>query len=217
MKAMKLITPPAILFFMFFTGSCNNTAKQTDQEPPSLHSVAKVIDISDTLPDTPRFEFTVDQTSYSVNNADISVHFSESDSTLSIAAGNDDTARLSIVIPDARHFPGFRGNAWRSDNTKLAGSDSLVWRPTIELYKKEAVLFSWNNLNDGYHEPKPVDDKSIYVYSLRQTGNHRFLIKGRIRTAVLKNVYAEASKDFNRDHTIEGSFVIAFDDYWLKL
>lgn len=200
--------------------SCGGAGKKAEPGsagPSGESGAAKNIDISDTLPDAQQFSLMVDDKTYSVGSADISVHFSETDSTLSIVAGKDDTARLNIVVADAKHVPGYRGNAWRSNNTKLAGSDSLVWQPTVELYKKADVLVSWNNLSDGQHESKPADDQSVYIYSLRQTGNHIFRIKGRISTRLLKNVYAASAKDWNTDHTVNAAFVIDFEDYWLKL
>lgn len=200
--------------------SCGGADKKVEPESPGPsggNGPDKAINISDTLPDAQQCSFKVDDKTYVISSADISVHFSNTDSTLSIAAGKDDTARLNIVIADAKHVPGYRGNAWRSNNTKLAGSDSLVWQPTVELYKKADVLVSWNNLSDGQQEAKPADDQSLYIYSLRQTGNHSFLIKGRINTRLLKNVYAGTAKEFNTDHTVSAAFVIEFEDYWLKL
>lgn len=125
--------------------SCGGADKKVKPESPGPsggNGPVKAINISDTLPDAQQCSFTVDDKTYVISSADISVHFSNTDSTLSIAAGKDDTARLNIVIADAKHVPGYRGNAWRSNNTKLAGSDSLVWQPTVELYKKADVLVS---------------------------------------------------------------------------
>jgi hypothetical protein len=173
--------------------------------------------VKDTLPDLPQFVFTVDDKQYSVAGTDIDVHYTESDSTLTIDAGEKDGDRLHITIPDVKHTPGYRGNAWRSDNTKRAGSDSLVYQPTVTFYKNEGSLASWNNFSDGYHEQEVKEDHSLYIYGLRQTGGRNFIIKGRVNTRLLKNVFESGSKDFNKDHLVSGEFVIQFEDYWLKL
>ena len=41
-----------------------------------------------------------------------------------------------------------------------------------------------------------------------------FLIKGRIHTTVLKNVYESAAGDKNKDYTVAGSFVIKSKIYF---
>jgi len=171
----------------------------------------------DSLPDTPQFVFAIDDKSYTVDQADIVVHYSSSDSSLTIDAGKNDGDRLHITISDIKNTPGFRGNSWRSDNTKLAGSDSLIYQPTVIFYKNDGGLASWNNFSDGYHESQFKRDNSLYIYGLRQTGERNFIIKGRINTRLLKNVYESASKEFNKDHDVSAEFVIPFEDYWLKL
>ena len=196
---------------ILLSGACHNNP---ENKKPAVQFTESV---KDTLPDLPQFVFMVDDKKYSVAGTDIEVHYSDSDSTLSIDAGKKDGDRLSITIADVKHTPGYRGNAWRSDNTKLAGSDSLVYQPTVTFYKNNGRLASWNNFSDGYHEQEIKDDNSLYIFGLRKTGGRNFIIKGRINTRVLKNVYESGSKDFNKDHDVSGEFVIIFEDYWLKL
>ena len=208
-----------ILFVaIFVAGGCNN---QSDDKKSEKNDMTGKIDsniVTDTLPDTPQFTFTVDGEKYTVADSSVKVYYTSSDSTLTIQAATADSMRLDITIWDVRHTPGYRGNAWRSDNTKLAGSDSLVYRPTVGLYKgSNANLSSWQNLDDGFHPKPPQENKSLYIYPLRQTGERNFIIKGRINTQTFKNVYEKKSGTFNKDHKVEGKFVIQFEDYWLKL
>jgi hypothetical protein len=198
------------------TGCGNNSGK--NKQPGGDTGINNPEQVKkDTLPDAAYFEYKVDGNTYTIDSTDIGINYTDSDSTLTIAAGKRDGDRLNITIPDVKHTPGYRGNAWRSDNTKLAGSDSLIYQPTVTLYKNDGSLASWNNLSDGYHAPDPKDDNSIYIYAFRQTGTRNFIIKGWVTTKVLKNVYESGSKEFNKDHTVTADFVIPFEDYWLKL
>jgi hypothetical protein len=191
--------------------SCNNNAggNKPDVKPAE--------NINDTLPDDPQFSCMVGDTNYSFAAPDIDVHYSASDSALTIDAGPQNGERLHIVIADVKHTPGSRGNAWRSNTTKLAGTDSLVYEPTVTFIRNEGGFSSWNNLNDGYHTQQPGTESSLFIYGLRQTDKRNFMIKGRINTHLLKNVYASGHKEFNKDQTVTGQFVIQFEDYWLKL
>jgi hypothetical protein len=207
---MKHFAPFVIAIISFFI-ACND--HPGDKAPVNIPSNIE----KDSLPDSARFVFNIDDTKYSVAAAAIDVHYSASDSGLSIDAGTKDGERLNIIIADIKHTPGFRGNAWRSNNTRLAGSDSLVYQPTVSFYRNKNGTASWNNFNDGRSGATPQNNNSLYIYGIRKTGERNFLIKGRINTRLLKNVYESADKEFNKDHKVAGEFVIMFEDYWLKL
>ena len=206
----KCILIPAVFIGL---AACNSTNKPGTGIPDATPEAAK----NDTLPDIPQFAFMVDENKYTPDSADVSVYYSGSDSSLVIDAGKADGDRLHIVIADVKKTPGYRGNAWRSNNTKLAGTDSPVYQSTVSYTRNNGGVASWNNLDDGQHAQPPKEDNSLYIYGLRKTAERNFIIKGRINTRVLKNVYESASKEFNKDHTITGVFVIRFEDYWLKL
>jgi hypothetical protein len=171
----------------------------------------------DTLSDQFQFHYTIDDQTSSIDSADIDVHYSWSDSTLMIDAGKSNGYRVNIIVQDIKHAPGHRGNGWRSNNTKLAGSDSLIDQPTVTFYKNDKGLSSWNNLNDGFHALPVKDDSSIYIYSFRRTGERDFIIKGRVKTHLFRNVYESSMKEFNKDHELSVEFVIPFEDYYLDL
>ena len=207
----SLFRPLLIVVVMLELVACNGKA-DTKKEVVIPTEAAR-----DTLPDQSQFHYTIDDHRYAVDSADIDVHYSVSDSVLTIDAGKASGDRINITILDIKHTPAYRGNGWRSGNTKLAGSDSLIDQPTVTFSKNDNGLSSWNNLDDGFHNQPVRNDSSVHVYSLRRTGERTFVIKGHIRTRLLKNVYESRMVEFNRDHLLSGDFVINFEDYYLDL
>jgi len=220
MRKLKLLFQSSLLAAGGFLFSCSGPAgsKQMPGIPESpAPKPAQQLNPDDTLADTPIFSLTVDGKQYPIEPASVVLHYNAADSTLSITAGKDDTLRLELVIADSKHMPGYRPNGWRSHATKLAGTDSLVYHPTVAVYRKKDILFSWNNLDDGKESKWQPDRHSLYIYSLRSIGNHRFRIKGRVLDTVRANVFASAAPQWNHDQLVEASFVLDFEDYWLQL
>ena len=96
---------------------------------------------------------------------------------------------------------------------KVAGSDEYSVEPTVDLYDYGMRGISFNNLNDGQHKneasPGAADIISIQKIDENTTTNWAaYLVKGKIHTTVLKNVYESAAGEMNRDYTVNGSFVI---------
>ena len=198
-----------------------NSCRSSDKKQPQPNSDPRVIENKafdkDTLPNKPQFKFTVDDTFYKIDSANINVYYSSSDATIRIDAGADETGRLSIVIDNLRNLPGFRGNGWKGANMIQPGADTVSSQPTVTFYKNLGIVSSWNNLDNGFNPTAPNQDGSLYIYEIQRMGERKFLIKGRIQTRVLKNKYESSAGEFNRDHDISGSFVVPFEDYWLKL
>lgn len=215
-KVISSIGISFVIVLVVFT-SCGSSDKKQSQLTPGPQVIENKEFDQDTLPDKPHFKFTVDDTFYKIDSTEIKVYYSSSDATIRIDAGANETGRLSIVIDNLRNLPGFRGNGWKGANIIQPGADTVSSQPTVTFYKNLGIVSSWNNLDNGFNQAAPNQDGSLYIYGIQRMGERNFLIKGRIQTRVLKNKYESSAGEFNRDHTISGSFVVRFEDYWLKL
>ena len=217
MKKRICSTGISIVIALVVFTSCGGSDSKSSQPNPDPRVIENKESDNDTLSDQPQFNFKVDDTVYKIDSAEIRVYYSSSDATIRIDAGADETGRLSIVIDSLGKLPGFRGNCWKGANIIQPGTDTVSSQPTVTFYKNLGIVSSWNNLDNGFNQTAPRQDGSLYIYGIQRMGERNFLIKGRIQTRVLKIKYESSAGEINRDHEISGSFVIPFEDYWLKL
>ena len=169
--------------------------------------------LSDTLTNDLQCSIIINGKDYTIPPDSITTAYTFSDSSLILTFKGVGSGRLVFTIPNIFKCPSPIATGYSSVRFKVAGSDEYSVEPTVDLYDYGMRGISFNNLNDGQHKneasPGAADIISIQKIDENTTTNWAaYLVKGKIHTTVLKNVYESAAGEMNRDYTVNGSFVI---------
>ncbi len=195
---------------LVFICSCGNTENaQADNTvtPPSTTSS------NDTLSNQLQCNISIDGKKFTVPADSIFTSYTFSDSSLGLSFNGINEGRLILTIPNIFKCPCNIPTGYSSIRFKIAGSDEYSVEPTVELYSYPVAGISFRNLNDGYHK-KDVAQNAAVISSIQKTNENtdtkwaEYLIKGKIHTTVLKNVFESAAGENNKDYTVNGEFVI---------
>jgi len=200
-----------LIIISVFTLACNSKSKPSN-EPGAIPS--NQIEINDTLSNNLQCSITIDDKSFTLAPENIEADYTFSDSSVQITFKSIEAGFIILHIPNMYKCPCNISTGYSSVNTKVAGTENeYAVQPTVTLNNYPMAGISFKNLNDGYHEKK-VEDAAASIQTMKSTGEgtsgsgYEYLIKGRIHTTVLKNVYESAAGNKNKDYKIEGSFVI---------
>lgn len=195
-----------VVTLLYGCGQAANTEKIPSSDTPV---VAK-----DTLGNDLQCRLVIDGKEFLVAPEDIDATYTFSDSSVNITFKKIQSGFITLHIPGMYKCPCSISTGYSSVNTKVAGTaNEYAVQPTVTLNNYPIEGISFQNLSDGYHKGK-AGDAAATIQTLRATGEgtsgsgYEYLIKGRIHTTVLKNVYESAAGDKNKDYPIEGSFVI---------
>ena len=157
--------------------------------------------LSDTLTNDLQCSIIINGKDYTIPPDSITTAYTFSDSSLILTFKGVGSGRLVFTIPNIFKCPSPIATGYSSVRFKIAGSDEYSVEPTVDLY------------DYGQHKneasPGAADIISIQKIDENTTTNWAaYLVKGKIHTTVLKNVYESAAGEMNRDYTVNGSFVI---------
>ncbi|HQV54529.1 MAG: hypothetical protein IPN82_13270 [Chitinophagaceae bacterium] len=213
---IKILFSASVFTLLLIVSACNNS-NTTAKEPAG--SKKQTAPTNDTLSNEPQCSITIDDKEFAVSEDSISTGYSFSDSTLGVTIKGIDGGRVVFTMPNFFKCPCKISTGYSNINTKIAGTEEYAMWPTLELYDYPIRGISFRNLNDGYHE-KGVTENAMEIMAIEKINENtttnwaEFLIKGRIHTTVLKNVYESAAGDKNKDYTVAGSFVIKSKIYF---
>lgn len=199
-----------IITLSVFTYSCKNSL-QSRLKLPATEDIKTTT--KDTLSNEPHCFISIDDEQFNIPADSISSGYTFSDSSLIITFKGIDSGRLVVTIPNLFKCPYSIPTGYSSIRFKIADSNEYAIEPTVELYSYPMMGASFNNLYDGYHQKK-IANNAIEILSARKTNENtntgwaEYLIKGKINTTVLKNVYESAAGEKNKDYAVNGSFVI---------
>jgi hypothetical protein len=196
----------AICFLLL---ACSGKQSEGEKQPgkPALAAPG------DTLSNELQCNLTIDGKSYAVAPDSIDAYYTFSDSSVAVTVKGIGGGYLAFIIPNLYKCPAKIPNGFSSINTKIAGTEELAVRPTVTYSLDLQASNTFNNYNDGLHEGKP-DANAFEVQRASPTGEgspgsgFEYLMKIRIHTTALKNVYNAAAKEKNKDYEIEGGLVI---------
>ncbi|MBL7749099.1 MAG: hypothetical protein JNM19_16795 [Chitinophagaceae bacterium] len=208
MRMIYSMTAFLILSVTVLSG-CGQAGKTEKKPGPAAPVAAK-----DTPGNDLQCKLTIDGKEFLVAPEDIDATFTFSDSSVNITFKKIGSGFITLHIPGMYKCPCSIPAGYSSVNTKVAGTENeYAIQPTVTLNSYPVEGISFHNLSDGYHEGN-AGGSAATIQTLRATGEgtsgsgYEYLIKGRIHTTVLKNVYESAAGDKNKDYRIEGSFVI---------
>jgi len=200
-----------IAVLVFLLAACVNRRSDQQEKTEQTAGSQKTLPVTDTLPDEPQFNFTLDGKEYRVLPDDLMTSYSATDTSINISARPNDSLGLLIVLPHAVKNSSFNvPTGYSSINTKIAFSEELAVVPTVTLSGYPLKDVSFNNLYDGYHK-KEVKPDAVTVTAFRQQEGRSWILKGRIHTRLLKNVYEGKNNAYNHDYELQGQFVVRFD------
>ena len=199
------------VFILVVAFACTNKGKPSSE--PEMKPEGQ-LEKQDTLNDNPQCNISIDDKSFAITPENIEANYTFSDSSVNITFKSIESGFITLHIPNMYQCPCSISTGYSSVNTKVAGTENeYAIQPTVTLNNYPVADISFRNLNDGYHDKK-TEDNAATIQTMKATGEgtsgsgYEYLIKGRIYTTVLKNVYESAAGDKNKDYKIEGSFVI---------
>ena len=202
----------AILFI-----SCSNNSGAKLKEPADSLTVHH--SSTDTMSNEPQCNISVNGKYYDISAENITTGYTFSDSSLLITFNGVGAGRIVFSIPNLFSIPGKIATGYSSIRFKIAGTKEFSVEPTVTLYDYGKTGISFHNLGDGFrkNEVTPNAAEITSFQKLEENTNTKwaiYLIKGKIHTTVLKNVYESAAGELNRDYDIDGSFVIQTKIYF---
>lgn len=211
----KTLLAAFIIAFSVLMYSCGNSSEAGTGKTRTSRTATK----EDTLSNEQQCVISIDDKKFTIPADSVSSGYTFSDSSLAITFKGVGTGRLVITIPNLFKCPCPIPTGYSSVRFKIAGSDEYSTEPTAELYNYPVAGTSFNNLDDGYHK-KAITGNAIEITSVRKTNENtntnwaEYLIKGKIHTMALKNVYEVAAGNKNKDYAVKGSFVISSKIYF---
>lgn len=207
----KIVLTIAIITQLLFIGSCNNF-KESNQNK-SNNSATLPTNTIGTLGNEPFCSLVINAKEYEVPTDSIVKSFGRLDSSYTISFMGINGGFVGLVIPNIFKCPAKIPTGYKSIYHKIYGTEDYDVVPTIKLYNYGLPDISFRNLDDGFHK-KEVTENAAEITALQKISEdttHKqviYLMKGKIHTIVLKNVYHAHAGNINRDYKIEGSFVL---------
>lgn len=211
----KIFLTVFIIALSTLTYSCGNSSGASAGETGTTGITVK----EDTLSNELQCIITINDEKFIIPADSISSGYTFSDSSLIITFKGVGAGRLLVAIPNLFKCSASIPAGYSSVRFKIAGSEDYSTEPTVELYNYPVTGLSLNNLHDGYHK-KEIAANAIEITSIKKTKENtdtkwaEYLIKGKVHTTVLKNVYEATAADKNKDYAVNASFVIQSKIYF---